>query len=96
MITKEKYIMGEHIYLVEEKCIKVIEKELDSFFEIRLESVHLISNLYIKDSLRNSEDILNFINLSNDEINNLIQTSSIIKKNQHLMKFMARTGHRPI
>jgi len=30
MITKEKYVIGEHIYLVEEKCIKVIEKELDS------------------------------------------------------------------
>ena len=50
MITKEKYVMGDHIYLVEEKCIKVIEKELDSFFEIRLKSVHLISELYIKGS----------------------------------------------
>ena len=74
MLTKEKYVKGEHINLVEEKCIKVIEKELDSFFEIRLESVHLISNLYIKGSLRNSDDILNFINISNDEVKNLIQT----------------------
>ena len=61
MITKEKYVMGEHINLVEEKCIKVIEKELDSFFEIRLKSVHLISELYLKGSLRSLDDILNFL-----------------------------------
>ena len=74
MITKEKYVMGKHINLVKEKCIEVIEKELDSFFEIRLKSVDLISNLYIKGSLRNSDEILSFINISNDEIINLIQT----------------------
>jgi hypothetical protein len=74
MLTKEKYVLGEHIYLVEEKCIKVIEKELDSFFEIRLKSVHLISELYLKGSLRSLNDILNFLNISNDEIKNLMET----------------------
>ena len=74
MLTKEKYVKGEHINLVEEKCIKVIEKELDSFFEIRLKSVHLISELYIKGSLRSLDDMLNFLNISHNEIKNLIET----------------------
>ena len=74
MLTKEKYVKGEHINLVEEKCMKVIEKELDSFFEIRLKSVHLISKLYLKGSLRSIDDILNFLNISNDEIKNFIKT----------------------
>ena len=82
MITKEKYIMGENIYLVEENCIKVIEKELNSFFEIRLKSIHLISELYIKGSLRSLDDILNFLNISNDEIKNLIDTALYRISNQ--------------
>jgi hypothetical protein len=74
MITKEKYGKCEHINLVEEKCMKVIEKELDSFFEIRLKSAHLISKLYLKGSLRSIDDILNYLNISNDEIKNFIET----------------------
>jgi len=82
MLTKEKYVKGEHINLVEEKCIKVIEKELDSFFEIRLKSVHLISELYIKGSLRSLDDILNFLNISHDEIKNLIENVVYIISDQ--------------
>ena len=82
MMTKEKYVMSEHINLVEEKCIKVIEKELDSFFEIRLKSVHLISELYIKGSLRSLDDILNFLNISHNEIKNLIENVVYIISNQ--------------
>lgn len=52
MKTKENYVMGEHLSLVEEKCIQVIEKELESFFEIRLKFIYLICELYIKGSIK--------------------------------------------
>lgn len=73
-MTTKNYVMGEHIYLEKGKCIQVIEKELSSFFKIRLKSVHLVSELYIKGSLRSLGDILNFLCISNDEIKNLIET----------------------
>jgi len=79
MITKEKHVIGGHIYLIEEKCIKVIEKELNSFFKIRLDSVHLISELYINGSLIGLDDILN---ISNDEIKNLIENVVYIISDQ--------------
>jgi hypothetical protein len=74
MITKENYVMGKHIYLEEEKCLDVIEAELGLFFDIRLKSIHLISELYIKGYLRSLDDILTFLNISNDEIKTLIET----------------------
>lgn len=86
MIAKEKYVKGNHIHLVEEKCIEVIERELDTFFEVRLKFIYLIHDLYIKDSIKNSNDILEFLNLSDYEIEGLIQTmvykiSNIISSN---------------
>lgn len=74
MITKEKYVKGNHIHLVEEKCIEVIERELDTFFEVRLKFIYLIHDLYIKGSIKNSNDILKFLSLSNYEIKGFIQT----------------------
>lgn len=74
MKAEEKYVMGEHFYLVEEKCIQVIEKELESFFEIRLKFIILICELYIKGSIKNTNDILNLLYLSNNEIKTFIET----------------------
>lgn len=73
MITKEKYVKGNHIHLVEEKCIEVIERELDIFFEVRLKFIYLIDDFYIKGSIKNSNDILGFLGLSNYEIKGFIQ-----------------------
>jgi hypothetical protein len=66
--------MGKHIYLVNEKCIQVIEKELDSFFEMCLKFIYLTCELYIKSSIKHSGNIINFSNLSNDEIKTYIET----------------------
>lgn len=73
MLTKKKYVVGEHLYL-EEKCIQVIEEVLNSFFEVRLKSAYSISELYVKGSLRNLDDILEFLSISNEEIKTLIET----------------------
>ncbi|MDR3597412.1 hypothetical protein [Clostridium sp.] len=94
MNTKEKYVMGEHIHLVEEKCIQVIERELDSFFEIRLNFIYLICGLYINGSVKHSDDILKYLNLFNYELETFIETvvykvSNILNHNlsQHTIYF---------
>lgn len=74
MITKEKYIIGDYTYLIEGKCIEVIEKELDTFFNIRLKFIYLICELYISGSIKNSNDILKYLKLSNYEIKTLRET----------------------
>lgn len=74
LIINEGYLVGGDINKIEKECILLIEKELNSFFEIRLKSVYLISEFYIKDSIRNLTDILNFISISDDELENLIET----------------------
>lgn len=73
MGTNNKYIIDKHFYL-EEKCLQIIEKELQLFIDVRLKSVYLISELYVKGSIKKSEEILDLLSISNDNIENLIET----------------------
>ncbi|EKQ57392.1 MULTISPECIES: hypothetical protein [unclassified Clostridium] len=86
MSIEENYVKIEHVYLTEEKCIQLIEQELDSFFEIRLKLIYSICDSYIKGSIKNSDGIINFLDPSNDEVRAFTETmiyklNSIINAN---------------
>ncbi len=74
MVAKEDYVMGMHMHLVAKKCTEVIEQELDTFFEIRLKSICLICESYIRGYIKNSNDVLKYLNLSEYEIKTFIET----------------------
>ncbi|WP_143323854.1 hypothetical protein [Clostridium sp. BL-8] len=74
MVAKEEYVMGMHMHLVEEKCIEVLEQELDTFFEIRLKSIYLIYESYIRGYVKNFNDVIKCLNLSEHEIKAFIET----------------------
>lgn len=72
MVAKEEYVMDMH--LVEKKCIEVIEQELDTFFEVRLKSIFLICEPYIRGYVKNFNDVIKCLNLSEHEIKAFIET----------------------
>lgn len=73
MVAKEEYVMDMHMHLIAKKCIEVIEQELDTFFEIRLKSICLIYESYIRGYIKNSNDVLKCLNLSEREIKAFIE-----------------------
>jgi hypothetical protein len=55
-------------FLLQERCMDIIEAELSLFFEEKLETAQLIPALFCNGSINSVEDIFKFIRLSEDEM----------------------------
>jgi len=64
-----------NFYILQETCIEIIEKELSIFFESRLKLVLSLNDLSIHRKLKSQEeDLLTLLKLSNNEMENLMET----------------------
>lgn len=67
MLIKNNFIIDEPFVLYS-NCIEVIEKELENFFNMRFSKLENIPELFHKGDIKNAEDILKYLNISEYDI----------------------------